>query len=242
VKKTSKRTSGSRKRSPAPSRDAPARVLAAFADLAKREGLRWYVFGAQAVNLYGFPRATADLDVTADLAGRDPREIVAALARAGFAARFHDPDFVAVTRVIPLVHRRTRFPIDLVLAGPGLEQLFLDDARVHRVGGRDVPVISPDHLVVTKLIAGRSKDLDDIRELLALAAVDVKKVDALLAEVEQALGQSDLRPLFRELRSARRRGSGSRRPRARRRRGRGRASRALARARGGARGRRGRGP
>lgn len=32
-------------------------------------GLRWYVFGAQAVVAHGRPRLTADVDVAVDLAG-----------------------------------------------------------------------------------------------------------------------------------------------------------------------------
>jgi hypothetical protein len=77
VKKTSKRTIASRKRSPRRARSPRAsrrlpyeHALVEFADLAKRLGIRWYVFGAQAVNLHGFPRATADLDLTIDLGQR----------------------------------------------------------------------------------------------------------------------------------------------------------------------------
>jgi len=87
AKTTSKRTAASRR--PSRKRRAPlaaphARALVALAELARRERLRWYVFDAQAVNLLGYPRATADLDVTVDLGERDPAELVAALARAGF--------------------------------------------------------------------------------------------------------------------------------------------------------------
>lgn len=33
--------------------------------------------------------------------------------------------FVERTRVLPMVHRGTAIPVDMVLAGPGLEELFL---------------------------------------------------------------------------------------------------------------------
>jgi hypothetical protein len=208
VKKTSRPTAASRPRSRAP-RPQPAlvAVLGALADVARRLELRWYVFGAQAVSLHGFPRATADLDVTVELAQVTPRQLVAALDRAGFAARFADDDFVARTRVIPLVHRATSFPIDVVIAGPGLEQQFLDEVELRTVGRRRVPVLSIENLIVTKLLAGRPKDLEDIRELVASAGdrVDHARIDALLALLEDALDQRDLRPLYRRLRAESRR-------------------------------------
>lgn len=205
MKKTSKRTAASRKRSQKRGAAAPAhQALVAFARLARRERLRWYVFGAEAVNLYGFPRRTADLDLTIDLEARDPVAFAALLRTAGFASRFRDEEFIRTTRVIPVVHAASGLPVDLVLAGPGLEQLFLERARPRRIGGIQVPVIAPEHLVVTKLIAHRPKDVEDVRELLALRAanLDHSHIEELLGEIEQALGQSDLLPLYRKLRSS----------------------------------------
>lgn len=177
-------------------------ALTAFADLAERLGLRWYVFGAQAVNLYGYPRTTADLDVTIDLGQLTPRALVAQLDKAGFSARFTDDAFIRLTRVIPVVHRATKLPVDLVIAGPGLEQQFLDEVELQWVGDRRVPVLSPENLVVTKLLAARPKDLEDVRQLVASrgSSLDHRRIEQLLALLEQALDQSDLLPLYRRLR------------------------------------------
>src|SRR5688572_33284352 len=69
VRKTSKSTSESRKRSrqSAPPRSAAAVVLAAFADVVAKRRLRWYLFGAQAVAIYGVARTSGDVDVTIEL-------------------------------------------------------------------------------------------------------------------------------------------------------------------------------
>jgi hypothetical protein len=176
--------------------------LLEFASLARRERIRWYVFGAEAVNLYGFPRKTADLDLTIDLEDRDVRDFIAPLRHGGFTPRFPDDAFIRATRVIPIVHDATKLPVDLVLAGPGLEQLFLDAARPCRLGRTTVPVIAPEHLIVTKVLAGRPKDLEDVRELLAMRndSLDHAEIGSLLAELQDALGQSDLVPLYRKLR------------------------------------------
>ncbi len=166
------------------------------------------MFGAQAVNLYGFPRATADLDLTIDLGERTPRALIRELDKAGFSARFDDDAFITATRVIPVVHRATKLPLDLVIAGPGLEQQFLDEVRLQRIGNRRVPVISAENLIVTKLLAARPKDLEDVRELVASrgGSLDHERINELLALLEQALGQSDLIPLYQQLRDEAARG------------------------------------
>jgi hypothetical protein len=163
------------------------------------------VFGAQAVNLHGFPRATADLDVTIDLGQLSTDVLISDLDAGGFEPRFADADFVAATRVIPVVHRATKLPVDIVLAGPGLEERFLDEVELHPIGRRRIPVLSVENLIVTKLLAGRPKDLEDIRELLAMRAdtVDVDRIIQLLELLEAALDHADLIDLFRSLRSAR---------------------------------------
>jgi len=205
VKKTSKRTAGSRKRSRKRSESPLApheSALLAFATFAKKLGLRWYVFGAQAVNLHGFPRATADLDLTIDLGRRRLSTVVAQLEAAGFDPRFSDAEFIAATRVIPVVHRPSQLPIDLVLAGPGLEQTFLDETVEQTVAGATIPVLSLENLIATKLLAGRPRDRDDVRELVASrSSVDHAKVESLLELLEEALGVSDLRPLYSTLRT-----------------------------------------
>ena len=161
------------------------------------------MFGAQAVNFHGFPRATADLDLTIDLGERSVASFIKALDAAGFTARFTDDEFLAATRVIPVVHRRSKLPVDLVLAGPGLEQQFLDEVQIERLARRAIPVLSLENLTVTKLLAGRPRDLEDVRELVARKGrvLDHQKVEELLALLEEALGQSDLLPLYRRLRS-----------------------------------------
>lgn len=217
MKQTSRRTSGSPRRSRAPLRAKPranrrvptrrgiARepldAITAFAALARRERVRWYLFGAQAVAAYGVPRTTGDVDVTIDLAERGLDTLVPPLRRAGFSPRVSDESFAVETRIYPVTHEPTGWSFDLVLAGPGLEQRFLDEVRMFRVGRHQIPVIAPEHLVVLKILAGRPKDLEDVRGMLRIAELDHRKVEGTLAEIESMLDQSDLRPVYARLRA-----------------------------------------
>ena len=53
-------------------RPAPVELLATLAPVLAARGDRWYVFGAQAVLVWGRSRLTADVDVTVQLAADDP--------------------------------------------------------------------------------------------------------------------------------------------------------------------------
>jgi len=104
--------------------------------------------------------------------------------------------------VIPTTHRASGLPVDVVLAGPGLEQQFLDEVVVMELDGHPIPILSIENLIVTKLIAGRPKDLEDVRELVgrAGAKLDRAKVESVLVVVEDALATDELIPRFRSLR------------------------------------------
>jgi len=57
--------------------------------------------------------------------------------------------------VLPLVHQATGLPLDIVLAGPGLEDEFLARAVLHQVD--DVEVVEVSVLVILKVLAGRPR-------------------------------------------------------------------------------------
>ena len=168
---------------------------AALADLKRAlAALRidWYVFGAQAALIYGAARVTADVDITVRLGKITPTRLAAALKKHGFVLRENDPSFVRTTRVLPVLHIATSVPADLVLAGPGLEDLFLERAVVHDLGGIRVPVARAEDLIVMKILAGRDKDIEDVAAIVGGTELDAKDVSRTLAMVETALGQSDL--------------------------------------------------
>jgi Nucleotidyltransferase of unknown function (DUF6036) len=174
-------------------------VLADLAALLARRGVAWYVFGAQAVVVWGRPRLTADVDVTVRLAGDDVGDFVEGMAGAGFRLRVADAaEFVRRTRVLPFAHAGTAIPLDVVIAGPGLEEVFLERARKVDLEGIVIPVISPEDLIITKVLAGRPKDVDDIGSVLRAQAerLDVAWIREALGTLEVALDQSDLLPLF----------------------------------------------
>ena len=178
---------------------SPQPVADLLADLARglgALGVRWFLFGAQAAILHGSARLSADVDVTLDLGTRSSRTLVDALTREGFELRVADAQgFVKATSVIPLLHVSSRMPLDVVLAGPGLEEQFFARATERRIGDAVVPVVSAEDLIAMKILAGRPRDMDDVASIVRVRRdLDVEAIRQILRLLERALDRADLVP------------------------------------------------
>ena len=178
-------------------------VLRDLRTLFEERGINWYVFGAQAVVVFGRPRQTLDVDVTIDLSVDQVSSLAAELEKSGFSMRVDDVDvFVRRTHVLPIAHVSSGIPVDVILAGPGLEQEFLERSVMIAIENRDVPFISPEDLIAGKILAGRPKDLDDVRGILDKSgdSLDEARIRDVLQRLEEALDESDLLERFKSLR------------------------------------------
>jgi hypothetical protein len=182
-------------------RSPVAELLADLSTGLETLSIAWYLFGARAAIVHGVARLTADVDVTVRLPETtSTAALVSALERHRFQPRVRDPDFFERTRVVPFVHAPTMLPLDVVLAGPGLEDRFFDRTGILFIEGVRVPVASAEDVIVMKLLAGRPKDMDDVVAIAAAQAgtLDVRYIRDTLRVVEEALSQSDLLPAFEQ--------------------------------------------
>jgi hypothetical protein len=132
-------------------------------------------------------------------------ELLAALSevlqRWGFNLRIDDgvrsPDASHAVRPPRDWHARSRR-----LAGSGLEDEFLSRARTVDLGGVSVPVIDREDLIIAKILAGRSKDIEDVTALWRAHApdLDASRIERVLRLLEEALAQSDLVSAFETIR------------------------------------------
>ncbi len=182
----------------------PLPLLALLADFQRACAelkVGWYLFGAQAALLYGSPRLTADADLTVLLGDVATQTFVEALTKNGFELRVSDAAFTRTTRVLPVHHRASGFPADVVLGGPGLEESFLERAVVRAIHGLSVPVAAAEDLIAMKVLAGRRKDEEDVVAILSAQTgrLDLALARKTLADLSAALAQDDLLPLFERL-------------------------------------------
>lgn len=112
--------------------ESVAEVLSDLHALFQRRGIDWYVFGAQAVVVYGRPRQTLDIDVTADIAPKDVSVFIDALLETGYSTRFEDlVEFAHRTRAIPVLHEATGIPVDTSFSQDPDWSVNSSSARLH---------------------------------------------------------------------------------------------------------------
>jgi hypothetical protein len=182
-------------------RSPVADLLADLSAAFETPAIGWYLFGARAAIVHGVARLTADVDVTVRLPDTmSTAALVAVLERHRFQPRVSAPEFFKRTRVIPFVHMPTRLPLDVVLAGPGLEDRFFERASIRLIEEVRVPVASAEDVIVMKVLAGRPKDVEDVVAIAAAhqGTLDVGYIRDTLRLIEEALGQSDLASLFEQ--------------------------------------------
>ena len=148
-------------------------------------GIPYAIIGGFAVQRWGQPRFTRDVDVTILLPpggeAATLRELVAA-----FPARVEDPvDFALEHRVLPLTVPGGS-EADVSLGLPGYEEEAIARGVAYDLGGgRNVRLCSAEDLVIHKALAGRAQDVLDIEGIVARQgkALDVAYVRRWLVEL-----------------------------------------------------------
>lgn len=139
-------------------------ALLALRDLLDQMGIRWALIGGVAANLYRRKtRMTADVDLllAADASER-LTELEASLVARGWSVLRGDPG----GDLLRLRHG-TFGSVDLQIAGTEYQRRAIERARPASLGhSLEVPALSPEDVIVHKLIAERAKDIDDIEALL----------------------------------------------------------------------------
>ncbi len=154
-------------------------VLFRAIDLLEEERVPFLVLGAIAVNVWGIPRYTIDVDFEIQLDREALPKLLAAAERAGFmipehaVAGFTD----SVGGVMPLVPlkwwvERHAIAVDLFLAEtPFLREVFRRRVTVDLGEDRRCAIASAADLILFKLLAWRDKDRMDIKNILAIQGV-----------------------------------------------------------------------
>lgn len=146
-----------------PARPRSFAALAKGAERALREAGVDHVFvGALAVAAFGVPRTTADVDVVVDYRGEDAPHLAEAFGRQGFQVSPEDLRD-ALTEGSPCTVHDTESPLHVDLApvvGDAGEEAIRHAVHV-RWRGMTLPVASPEHTIVMKLVYGSEQDFED---------------------------------------------------------------------------------
>jgi predicted nucleotidyltransferase len=131
------------------------------------EGWRFCFIGGIALQRWGEPRFTQDVDLTILTGfGSEAPVIDALLAR--FEARRSDARVFALRHRVVLIRSSARVPIDIALGAMPFEERAVARASGFRIGpGVEITTCSAEDLVVLKAFAGRDQDWLDIAGIVA---------------------------------------------------------------------------
>jgi predicted nucleotidyltransferase len=162
--------------------------------LFRESKIPYALMGGMAVSVHGIPRPTHDLDFTIAIERERLPEFYAAVEELGYSVPdVHQSGWVDLVAGMPLVRVRQWvddkvIDIDLFLAESSFQESLLSRRVELVVEGNLAWVVTPEDLMLLKLIAGRPRDLGDIQDiLLAQGQLD----EEYLKTWSQRLGVTD---------------------------------------------------
>jgi hypothetical protein len=131
-------------------------------------GLPYMLIGGQAVLLHGEPRATVDIDVTVGVDAAELARLLGMVRELKMEVLPNPPEpFVAQTNVLPVRDPQTGIRVDFIFSFTPYEEQAIARAVRQPVGGYPLRFAAAEDLILHKLFAGRPRDIEDIRGVLA---------------------------------------------------------------------------
>lgn len=135
-----------------------------------QEGVSFLLVGAYALAVYGYPRATKDIDFFVRASPANASSLMRALGRFGAPLTgISESDFTSEGVVFQIGNSPRRIDILTRISGVDFENAYAK-RNVVNVDGLEVPVISMSDLIANKRASGRTQDLADVEKLEALEA------------------------------------------------------------------------
>jgi hypothetical protein len=127
---------------------------------------RFCFIGAIAVQRWGEPRLTLDVDVTI-LTGFGAEEPYVDFLLERFASRISEPKQFALENRVLLLEGQANVPIDVALGAMPFEERAVGRATAFPIAeGASLTICSAEDLIVFKAFAGRDKDWLDVESII----------------------------------------------------------------------------
>ena len=136
-----------------------------FLKLLNAHQVEYLLIGGYAVGYYGYPRATADMDIWIAVHPANAERVVAALKEFGFDLPELSPQlFLKEWQVIRLGVPPVRIELATTISGVNFSECYARRV-VDVLDGVEVNLISLNHLKLNKKASGRHQDLADLEKL-----------------------------------------------------------------------------
>lgn len=168
-------------------------ALKSVANCLSKAGISYMVIGGQAVLQYGQPRFTHDIDVTIALTPREASGVLNCI-QGSFRVLPRDQEkFIQETWVLPVEHLETGVRVDFVFSITSFEREAIEKAREITVADMPIRYISPEDLIVQKIIAGRAIDLEDAKGILDMQGekLDRDRIEESIIDLSRETGEKE---------------------------------------------------
>jgi hypothetical protein len=136
-----------------------------FLQLLNVHKVEYLLIGGYAVGYYGYPRATADMDVWIAISPSNASRLVNVLTEFGFAMPMLSPQlFLQAGQIIRMGVPPMRLEILTTISGIEFEECY-QQRTIDLIEGVEVNIINLEHLKKNKKASGRHKDLNDLENL-----------------------------------------------------------------------------
>jgi predicted nucleotidyltransferase len=155
------------------------------------QNIPYMIIGGQAVLLYGEPRLTRDIDITLGLSTENLDLILSIASKIGLTPLVDPQSFVQETMVLPCQDNDTTIRVDFIFSFTPYEQQAIQRARKVKLGDTDIAFASPEDIIIHKIIAGRPRDLEDVKSiLLKNPEIDMRYIRRWLRDFSKSLDES----------------------------------------------------
>ena len=147
-------------------------------------GYGYAIIGGFALQYWGEPRFTQDIDITV-LPSSDDEKAIIKLLTDKFNSRLSDPIEFATKNRIVLIKTSNGIPADISLGIYGYEDGVIKRAvDIEFETGKKLKLCSAEDLIIHKAVAGRPRDIEDIESIILRQQekLDVKLIRKWLKE------------------------------------------------------------
>lgn len=154
-------------------------VVKALTDVCNKNNIKIVLTGGIAVSLYARPRATYDVDAIISIKKEEKDKFLKAVYRKGFKYDKTNPiKHIRNLSFLPLLYKETKLYADIFIAEDKFQQNIIKRAKRIRLDNKSVYIISPEDLILLKLLTGRERDTEDVRNIICdnLGKIDFKYI------------------------------------------------------------------
>ena len=176
------------------------RLLKKVSHQLRKDSIPYMVIGGQAVLLYGEPRLTRDIDITLGVGVRELNKLKETISSLGLNILVErDEEFVERNMVLPTLDEKSGIRVDFIFSFSPYGRQAIERAKDIKLGRSLVRFASLEDVVIHKVIAGRARDLEDIKSiLLKNQKYDSDYIEKWLKEFDKSLTEQFLK-IFREI-------------------------------------------